>query len=262
MDQAEFSGTRPNLFANNLIVSSVPSMIHSNRSLGFRGNLYWYGGGGTPVWSYGDAKYSGFAEYAKAAAAKEAFAPPRMDALLRPVAGSPLIDAAVPLPGSAALSDAYGTNAPQGAGVDVGALEYIAAQPALEARPDPGAGKYNLVLRGGARDPQTRSQLVFLQTALAQYGDTALTAGLALTNAPENVKFDWTLGPVRLQSPDRAGAFELMLLAPSGELLRRWDRFATPADLGVTLRHYLGAPVSSPPFKAPGLLSPGQRQHP
>ncbi|HWR53114.1 MAG TPA: right-handed parallel beta-helix repeat-containing protein [Bryobacteraceae bacterium] len=252
MDQAEFSGKRPNLFANNVIASTVPSMIHSNRSLGFQGNVYWYAGNAAPAWAYGGTKFSGLEVYAKAAGGNEVFAPPRLDELLRPAAGSPLIDAAVPVPGPAAASDAYGTKAPQGARPDIGALEHFESQDALKTRPSPGVGKHKLILRGDARDPQTRSQLVFLQTALAQYGDTALTAELALANAPGNVSFDWSLGNVRLLSGER-DAFELVLRAASGGVLRRWDRFAAPADLGVTLRHYLGAPVSSPTFKVPGL---------
>lgn len=253
MDQAEFSGTRPNLFANNVIVSTVPSMIHSNRSLGFQGNVYWYAGSARPVWAYGDTKYSGVAEYAKTVGRKEIFAPPRLGQLLRPAAGSPLIDSGVPLPGLTAASDAYGTKLPQGAGPDVGALEHVAAQAAVKSRLSSGTGRHKLVLRGDARDPQTRSQVVFLQTALAQYGDTALAAEFALANAPEDVSFDWRLGGVRLRPTGRVAGFELVLVAPSGEVLRRWNRFATPADLGVTLRHYLGAPVSSPPFTVPGL---------
>jgi hypothetical protein len=37
-----------------------------------------------------------------------------------------------------------------------------------------------------------------------------------------------------------------MLVSPAGEIVRRWDAFAPPADLGLTLKHYLGSAPGNP----------------
>ena len=38
----------------------------------------------------------------------------------------------------------------------------------------------------------------------------------------------------------------LVLISPAGEIVRRWDGFVAPADLGLTLKHYLGSAPGDP----------------
>jgi hypothetical protein len=204
MDHAEFTGSRPNRFFDNVIHSAVPAMIHSNRRLHFEGNVYWYAGSDTAKWSYGDAEV-------RQAIGGE-FANPKLDALLRPLPGSPLV--------------ARG----------IGALALAAAEPPPEPRP----GRWTLKLFSAASLDDARSQLVFLEAALAQYGDTRLT-GLIVGNE------SWPLARVRpLAEGAPSTGVLLALIAPSGEVVRQWRSFASPAELGLTLRHVLGPPRGSP----------------
>jgi hypothetical protein len=60
---AEASGSQPNTFENNTIVSAVPSLILSAGSLKLDGNRYRYEGAGLPKFSYGGAVFSSFDTY-------------------------------------------------------------------------------------------------------------------------------------------------------------------------------------------------------
>lgn len=240
MDQAEFTGSRPNLFANNVVWSAVPSMTHSNRRLEFQRNLYWYQGTQTPKWIYGGTEYD-FRPYAAVAA--DLFGPPRLDAVLKPAAGSRLIDAALALP-EMGQRDAFGTPVPQGAGYDIGAIEFTGAkaEKALAAAPawaPRRARRWQLVLLDSA---EARSQLVFVQAALAQYGDGWLQAAIGFEKPAANIAYDWNLGAVRAigSAPRGPG---LLLISPEGKLVRKWRRFVTPAELGLTLKQYLDPPA-------------------
>jgi len=100
--------------------------------------------------------------------------------------------------------------------------------------------RYRLVLSA-----DDRSQVVFLETALAQYPDR-LDATLVTTRATPDIARDWNLRCVRVVLSARAKP-GLQLLAPDGREVARWSRFAPPAQLGLALRRHLGAPS---PFSA------------
>ena len=51
MTETEFGGSRSNSVINNVIYSTVPSMIHSGAGIKFQHNLYWYPGDSLPKWS-------------------------------------------------------------------------------------------------------------------------------------------------------------------------------------------------------------------
>jgi hypothetical protein len=212
VDQAEFTGSRPNRVFGNVIHSAAPSMIHSSSRLQFEGNVYWYAGSNQPKWSYGDEEH--------ASPVGGEFVNPRLDPLLRPLPGSPLV------------------------GREIGAMA---------AKPKPGAalpsaqrawksGRWTLKLFPAASPADARSQLVFLEAAAAQYGDTRLDAVMVGGQ-------DWPLDKVHTVVADgtREGIL-LALVSPSGELIREWRTFAAPADLGLTLRHVLGPPRGCAPL--------------
>lgn len=246
MDHAEFSGSRPNLVANNVIWSAVPSMIHSSGRLEFKRNLFWYEGTQAPKWGYGGVEYTGFARYSAVAA--DLFGPPRLDALLKPASGSVLIDAALALP-EMGQRDAFGAPVPQGTGYDIGAIESSGEAETLAAAPPVWAprrtGTWQLFLLNSA---EARSQLVFVQTALAQYGDGRLEAAIGFEKPAANIAYDWNLGAVRAIGGAPRGP-GLLLISPEGRLVREWRRFVTAAELGLTLKRHLGAPAGSPEFR-------------
>jgi hypothetical protein len=208
VDQVEFAGTRPNRFFNNVIQSAVPAMIHSSTRLEFAGNVYWYGGSANPTWMYGSNQGS--------TPVGGEFVNPRLDPMLRPRAGSPLADR------------------------DVGAMRFDSTARTVAPQP----GRWSLALFPAVSPDEARSELVFLEAALAQWGDTSLDA-VVVGNAP------WPLAKVRAAAgaPARSGDQVLLaLISPSGEEVRTWGAFAPPAELGLMLRHVLGPPPGAPPL--------------
>jgi hypothetical protein len=266
MDHADFTGDRPNVFENNLIDSTVPRMIHSNDGLRFDHNLYWYTGERPPRWSYGGREYEGFSAYRQGSGQDGAslVARPELTATLRPGPASPARDAGAAVPGSPGR-DVYGTPVPRGAAPDIGAVERAASTPSGEPRPALGQfrGRFALVSHLGV-DESSRSQLVFLQSALEQYGERGLEVAVALHGeVPANIAWDWNLGrirPLAPASPRDATLPTTLLVGPDGRVLRRWEGLVPLADLGLTLRSLIGPPGGSPTVERPPdpfLAAPG-----
>jgi len=219
MSNTEFSGTRPNIVSDNLLVSYVPSLVRSAPPVKFERNLYWRPGRQAAKWSYGNREFTAFDQWREISPA-DGFANPGLDWLLSPLktlAGFGAVSSPAP--------PSTGRRAPAG-------VPY-------------GSGKWTLLLFAGKAEPEARSQLVFVQTALAQYHDCGLDAAVIHEGVP-NLPYDWNFGAVR--SVERAAtsgagfgkAPALLLVSPAGEVVRQWDGFARSADLGLTLKHYLG----------------------
>jgi hypothetical protein len=254
MDHGEFTGERPNVFQNNLIHSTAPRMIRSNGRLLFDHNLYWYTGRGEPRWSYGGRDYRGFGAFREGSGQEfnGLVGDPQLSATLRPGRGSPAVDAGAPAVGSVA-HDSFGTLVPQGRGPDIGAVEREA--PAPEGGPrvlDELRGEWGLISWMGA-DDTSRSQLVFLHSALEQYGERGLVVAVGFPrDVPATLASDWNLGRIRSlgrASPPGTTLPTTLIVAPDGQVVRRWEGFAPPADLGLALRSLIGPPVGSAPVE-------------
>ncbi len=238
MDRAEFRGRRPNVFRHNVVVSTVPRLVHTSRDLRFEGNVYWYAGDGQPVWEYGGAAFEGIEAWRRAAATDDVLADPRWSAMLEPLPGSLLLDAAARL--------------------RAGALE-----PAGRRRPPErnrlalgGRSKDRwLVLIFSGKEPEPcRSQLVFVQAALAQYGSKRLEAVLVWEDDPQSaaeLPYDWNLGRIRLQHDPAlrqasgiltGKALATLLIDPAGRIAAHWEGLPRPAEFGLGLRYHLGPP--------------------
>jgi peroxiredoxin len=135
VNQATFQGTRPNFFKNNIVYSTAPWILFSNKSLAFDHNIYWYAGSKNTIWAYGDEGYGSFSEYRDRSGqdAHSLFADP----LLRDITyhkvgspktafslikGSPAIDAGTDT-GDMGLHDFFGNPIPAGTAYDIGAYE-------------------------------------------------------------------------------------------------------------------------------------------
>jgi len=230
MDHADFTGTRSNVFQNNLVLSTVPRLIHSNDFLRFDHNLYWYAGSREPRWSYGGREHVGFAAYRRDSGQDAAglFADPKLTATMRLQAGSPAIDA----------------------GASIGALEHGPGEEGLPALvSDRYLGSWALVSHL-TDDDASRAQVVFLQSALEQFGERGLVVAVGFHGgASGQLQHDWNLGAIRTFEPVSPGVAEYpttLLIAPDGKVVRRWAGLAPPADLGLTLRALLGPPAGSP----------------
>jgi hypothetical protein len=256
MDHAEFTGGRPNMFHSNLILSTAPRMVRSNEGLRLDHNLYWYTGDRTPRWSYGGSDHEGFAAHRHGSGQDAAglFADPRLTATMRLRPGSPAIDAGSPLAGGEKdVRDAHATPVPWGDAPDIGAVEHgpderAEAAPALEQF----RGSWALVSHLGVNDA-SRSQLVFLQSALEQYGERGLIVAVGFHgDVPANIAWDWNLGGIRsfeASSPPASAPPTTLLVAPDGRVVRRWEGFTPPADLGLTLRGLIGPPAGAAPVE-------------
>lgn len=229
VESAEFRGSRPNVFRNNVIFSTVPSLVHAAGPLRFEQNVYWHRAAAQPVWRYDDREYRDIGAWQAVAGISERLADPRWDAMLRPQPGSPLLDAALEL--------------------RAGALGWRPVAPvrrsvAFVPRP----GRWALQVQSGRDRASCRAQLVLLQAALAQYGallDAVLRWEEAAGNA-EDLIYDWNLGPIRLEwhpGTARPGDAPVTLLVdPRGRVVARWEGVARPAELGLALRYHLGPP--------------------
>jgi hypothetical protein len=231
-------------------------MIHSNDSVLFDHNLYWYTGDRGPRWSYGGRDYEGFATYRHGSGQDAAglLADPELTATMRLGPGSPAIDAGTSLTDAeVGAHDAFATPVPRGGAPDIGAVERT---PRETAKPAPAVdqfrGSWALVSHLGV-DDTSRSQLVFLQSALEQYGERGLVVAVGFHgDVPGNLAWDWNLGRIRSLGPSPARVETLpttFLVGPDGNVVRRWEGFAPPADLGLTLRSVIGPPAGSPPVE-------------
>jgi hypothetical protein len=132
---AKFSGSAPDLFENNLVYSTVPSLADSDTGLLLDHNLWWTTASGKPVWRYGGKQYRGFAAYRSGSGQDAAgvYANPRLidpsyHGIGRPKtqftlrAGSPAIDAGANV-GGMPKRDFFGHRIPRGAAYDIGADE-------------------------------------------------------------------------------------------------------------------------------------------
>jgi len=63
VNQAAFTGERPNFFRNNILYSTVPWILFTNENLAFDYNLYWYPGSKNTVWLFGQDVYQSFGDY-------------------------------------------------------------------------------------------------------------------------------------------------------------------------------------------------------
>lgn len=256
MDHADFTGERPNLFQNNLVYSTVPRMIRSNDGLAFDHNLYWYTGSWVPRWSYGGREYKGFAAYRHGSGqdATGLLANPKLTATMRLVGDSPAIDAGRTHAGPGGKAhDAFSTPVPQGAAPDIGAVEHAPSDGESGSLPvGQFRGSWALVSHLGV-DDTSRSQLVFLQSALEQYGERGLVVAVGLHgDVPGSLPWDWNLGRIRSLEPSSAPVEILpttLLVAPDGRVVRRWEGFTPPADLGLTLRGLIGPPAGAAPVE-------------
>lgn len=260
--ETEFRGYLPNRFVNNAIYTTVSGMVVSVDKIQFEHNLYWHTGTAEPSWSYSGHGYSGLAAY-RAAAPEERSAEPRLDWRLSPLAGSPLIGAGLAITDSG-RRDAFGAPLPGRRAPDIGAIQIRPAvvpdgkAPATLYR---ATGRWTLLLAAGKAEAGARSQLVFIQAALAQYGDKRLDA-IVTADAEPDLQYDWNLRGVRFLNRSRIeremgirAAPSLLLISPSGEIVRRWDGFAAPAELGLTLKHYLGPAGGQPGI---GITTPAE----
>lgn len=244
-----------NIFANNLLYSTVPSMTDSTAALEHEANLYWYEGQEQPTWILDGAEYRGCDEYRREAGKGEFCADPQLTATLRLSAGSPAIDRGASL-SNRGQHDVYDEPIPAGEAIDVGAAEYVARSPIVpqiaELQNDRFRSRWTLLSFLDPASADSRGQLVFLQSARRQYGEKGLDVVVsfpATVAEPENLKYDWNLDGIGVVSAPGIAVDRwptTVLISPTSRPVRWWEGFVMPVDLGLTLRNQIGPPTGTP----------------
>jgi hypothetical protein len=130
-NDALFVGERPNVFRNNLVISTVPFFTHTNASLEMDHNLYWYTGAGQPRWFHGEEEHTGFENYRQATGQERnsLFADPALKAStepgalpLQPGPASPAVGRGARM-SSEPLEDFFGRPLSQQGDIDIGAIQ-------------------------------------------------------------------------------------------------------------------------------------------
>ena len=254
IDQAEFAGSRPNFFRNNLIFSAVPAMAQSFSPLASDNNLFWYTGRRQPSWIIDKRQHEGLEAYRAATGQDRAslLADPKLTATMLPRPGSPVIGAAVSI-ANRGDNDAF--RRPLPAKASIGALEPAARRiPDLSIDLPEYKGKW-VLLSFLQPDDASRTQVVFLQAAREQYWDKGLEVLVNLSpQAPADLIYNWNLGEIRPVAGLDALAKSLpttIIVSPEGKVVAQWEGFVPPADLGLTLRRLVGPPAGSPAVTLP-----------
>lgn len=278
VNDAEFTGSGVNLFANNLVWSTTPQFIRSSSGLKLEGNLYWYAGAASPEWSYRQGVFHTWDDYRRGSGQDThgIFADPKLSAELAPEPGSPAISAAVES-ADFCLRDIFGVE-PDGTRCDIGAIAHHRSHDGATTAPGfelPAAqgGTYGLKELHGhwaliaflpedgvAFSADARSQVVVLLSMLLQYQTSGVrvlavaggSAGQAGNGMLLNRAYDWHLGQLPLladansataRAYGTAGHLSTFLLSPQGQIVHRWSGFASSVDLGLALRRVLGPPA-------------------
>jgi hypothetical protein len=104
------------------------------------------------------------------------------------------------------------------------------------------------LLRDGG-DDLLRGTLVELKSAALQFSRAGLVVKLAGDDHAGQIAQDWSLQEdgVRLDilPPDNLSGFSVKLVSPRGKVVRLWNAYPGPVDLGLALRQYVGAPEFS-----------------
>jgi hypothetical protein len=152
-NEAEFVGNLPNLFQDNIIYSTAPTLVESNDSMDLLNNLYWYTGKGSPYWRYGKGDFEGAKLYQEAhQISGEEYGQPFSKRpepnsltpfLFQPRSGSRALDSAS---GDFDLDvDFFGKPVPSGASPEIGAVEhYLPEESSLTSTMKDGLSKLKL----------------------------------------------------------------------------------------------------------------------
>lgn len=246
---AEFGGSKA-VFRNNVIYSSSPWMISSNRALTLEGNQYVLGGSPTPQWKYGGETFESFSAYQAKTGQDEH----------GKFESSSQTPETLFWKSKAPVSDE-----------DADALKPETWQRLvdLDGRPIPEsrfAKKWRIYCKLSVKSDETdqldeysRRQLVVLKSVSLQFRGKGLEEVVLLETGPAsssllpkltNAVNDLDMKAVVFASAPASGTNkaempQILLVSPDGRVVHAWHGFAGPAELGIAVRQALGEPAYS-----------------
>jgi hypothetical protein len=273
VNEAIMQAGAPSVFRDNVIVSTVPTVLRSTANVDLTGNLYWTLPGSVPSWTYGANVFHTLSSLSSATGQEKhgLYTDPLLNARFQP---ANTLRNATPHQGCPA--DLYGVGV-TAAAADCGMGALASAAPLLSpvtagpifvaGRPYIAGGWTLLALltpEGHPGAELSRSQVVVLQSMVQQFSPLGLHVD-AVTSIPitqadaANWKADWNMGAVRLLAPEPARLpagwwpsgtpTGLALISPQGKLLRLWSGLATFPDVELTLRSTIGTPPGMQPIQ-------------
>jgi hypothetical protein len=223
-NEALFTGERANIISGNTIESSTSSVVSSIPGMKYENNRYIVSRMSEPSWSFDGKQYSDL-EAVRRGAHQEA--------------------------GSTVSQRSRCSFAAQTSG-DM----YASAGKANDAERN-WTLLASLVPEGSENERQSRSQMVVIQSMTYQFSKLGLHAVVipavpADSAVPANWIYDWDFGSAvhleQLSSNSPAKAYQIdktpqvLLISPSGKVVKRWKVPAAPAEIWMALRSYLGTP--------------------
>lgn len=268
VNEADIDASAPRTFSNNLVVSRSSSLMRSSATLDFSDNQYWVFGSASPHWTLGAKDYVSLQDL-QAATGQE-----QRSTQLDPNLGMYFEPSDTPRqchPAPSQTADLYGRMDAAGT-CTPGA---VAASP-LPRQTERLLGSLPLKTHGRAYAPngwtllallapenrtnsgESRSQIVVLQSMMRQFSELGLQCAVAsnvklAVDDRANWSQDWNFGGIQLLADaDPAAAHKalglnasigMVLISPSGKIVRTWNGLVAAPEIELTLRALLGTPV-------------------
>jgi hypothetical protein len=267
VSEAEIDPGTARFFRDNLIVSTVSTLLRSNSDLDLSDNLYWTLGRTSPSWVYGGIAYSSLASFQSSTGQERHshFMNPRLGQFFEPAALPPDCE-----PGIPALEDLFGNAAAEGIcapGAIAKPQRAVTSRQVMPTLPLLADGKpYSpkgwtllalLAPEGHADAGISRSQLVVLKSMLQQFSSLGLNVDVAPTvvltqDEATNWRSDWDFGRIRLLTSSEPLASRerlrinkpigMVLISPDKYIVRTWSGLTSFPEVELTLRARLGTP--------------------
>lgn len=267
VNEADIDPGAARFFRDNLIVSTVSTLLRSNSDLDLSDNLYWTFRRASPSWVYGGMDLSSLASFQSSTGQE------RRSHFMNPRLGPHFEPAALPEdcgPGVPATEDLYGnavatgTCAPGAVARFQRAVTSRRVMPTLpllaDGKPYSPRGWTLLALlapEGQTDADVSRSQLVVLKSMLQQFAALGLNIDVAPTvlltqEAATNWRSDWDFGRVRLLANSKPltsrellkinQSTGMVLISPDKYVVGTWSGLTSFPDVELTLRALLGTP--------------------
>jgi hypothetical protein len=267
VNEADIDPGAARVFRDNLIVSTVSTLLRSNSDLDLSDNLYWTLARTMSSWVYGGIDFSSLASFQSSTGQERHshFMNPRLGQYFEPKALPDDCNLGLP-----ATEDLFGNAAAEGICApgavgkslrNVSPGQIIPTLPLLaDGIPYSPSGWTLLALltpEGHTDADLSRSQLVVLQSMLQQFSTLSLNVDVAPTvmltrEDATNWRSDWDFGRIRLLASSEPltsrgllrinKSIGMVLISPDKHIVRTWSGLTSFPEVELTLRALLGTP--------------------